>query len=256
MINLSSLAFGAPAAERDISQGLKEYFIESESYRNFRDGKKTIAIGNRGSGKSALFKMLAEHSRQKGYIVIELSPEDYSYEILSKTMARESEGAWAKQGAYAAAWKYIIYVLTMKRLTETGPRLKTSDASKIYTYLRDHHKGFQDNPIALLISYLKRLEGIKIGAYEASLKTRELDKLYKLEELQQLLPALQKLCERKKVLVLIDELDKGWDASEDAKAFVAGLFQASISINQLTPDLRVLISLRRVIRIIRDGSNY
>lgn len=42
----------------------------------------------------------------------------------------------------------------------------------------------------------------------------------------------------------MDELDRGWDASEDAKAFVAGLFQAVVSINELTPSLRVLVSLR------------
>lgn len=245
MINYANLAFGAPAAERDIAQGLKEYFVESESYRNLRDGKKTICIGNRGSGKSALFKMLAEHARSKGFVVIELSPEDYSYEMLSNTMVRESEGSWVKHGAYAAAWKYLIYVLVMKRLTEDSPRLKSKEVDKIYRYLRDNHKGFQENPIALLISYLKRIENIKIGPFQASIKTRELDSLYKLEEINELLPSVKKVCERKKVLVLIDELDKGWDASEDAKAFVAGLFQASISINSLTPNLRVIISLRR-----------
>ena len=44
---------------------------------------------------------------------------------------------------------------------------------------------------------------------------------------------------------LVDELDKGWDASEDAIGFVAGLFQAAISINQRTPNIKVLISLRK-----------
>jgi hypothetical protein len=44
---------------------------------------------------------------------------------------------------------------------------------------------------------------------------------------------------------LVDELDKGWDGSEDAKAFVAGLFQAAISINNNSVTIRVLISLRK-----------
>jgi hypothetical protein len=44
---------------------------------------------------------------------------------------------------------------------------------------------------------------------------------------------------------LVDELDRGWDASEDSKSFVAGLFQACVSINELIPNLRVYVSLRR-----------
>jgi len=51
--------------------------------------------------------------------------------------------------------------------------------------------------------------------------------------------------EKKNVIVLIDELDKGWDSSEDAKAFVSGLFQAAMSINDDAKNIRVFISLRR-----------
>lgn len=43
----------------------------------------------------------------------------------------------------------------------------------------------------------------------------------------------------------IDELDQGWDSSEDAKAFVSGLFQAALSINQLSEQITVYISLRQ-----------
>jgi len=34
------------------------------------------------------------------------------------------------------------------------------------------------------------------------------------------------------ILILVDELDKGWDSSEDAMAFVSGLFQAAIALNR------------------------
>jgi hypothetical protein len=68
--------------------------------------------------------------------------------------------------------------------------------------------------------------------------------LYKLEEINQLLPFLNDLCERFKLSILIDELDKGWDKSEDAVAFVAGLFDAAMHINRKTPNIRVLLSLR------------
>ena len=57
------------------------------------------------------------------------------------------------------------------------------------------------------------------------MKTRELEYLYRLDEIRPLLGPLRKVLEGKRVFVLVDELDRGWDASEDAKSFVAGLFQ-------------------------------
>ncbi len=242
---LKTLSFGAPAAERDISQGLRDYFVESDAYKRVREGKKSIILGNRGSGKSAIFKIVAEQERHSGSLVIDLAPENYSYEMLNSVLTTEDRGSWVKQGAYTAAWKYLIYVLVMKELSKQGAKVKTGPAAQIYAYLRDNHQGGQDNPISVLISYLKRIEGLKIGSWEASVKTRELARLYRLEEVTNLLPALGELCKKRRVLVLVDELDRGWDASEDAKAFVAGLFQACVSINQNTPNLRVYVSLRR-----------
>jgi hypothetical protein len=244
-MELSCLNFGAPAAERDIELGLADYFVETEAFRRVAERKKTILLGNRGSGKSAIFKVLARQARLSGAIVLELSPEDYSYEMLSSTMQSESKGSWAKYGAYSAAWKYLIWVLIMKRVTEMGPKLKTGDGAKIYKYIRDNHATLDRNPIAALISYLKRIEGFKIGTVGIKLKTTELAKLYKLEEIYQLMPALKNVCARRKIFVFVDELDRGWDSSEDARAFVAGLFQACVSINEQIENVTVYVSLRR-----------
>jgi hypothetical protein len=243
--DLTKLSFGAPAAERDINQGLIHDFVESDSFAQLQARKKTLVLGNRGVGKSALFKVLADRERDKNNLVLELAPENYSYEILSQHMASEAQGSWAKQGAYAAAWKYLIYVLVMKAITKAGPSYKSGSAAKIYNFLRDNFKGEQSSPIGILVSYLKRMEGIKIGTYESTVKTRELTSLYRLEEVTTLMPAIDELCQKRKVVILVDELDRGWDASEDAKAFVAGLVQAALSVNDQHQHLTVFVSLRK-----------
>jgi hypothetical protein len=242
---LSGISLGAPAAERDIERGLEDYFVESATYERVRLGSKRIVVGARGIGKSAIFQVLAKRERDAGSYVIELSPEDYSYELLSQTMASEDHGSWAKLGAYAAAWKYLIYVLMMKEISKKRLHLKKDGAGDIYKYVRDNHSNQQSSRLSALVSYLKRLEGIKIGKYEASVKTRELERLYKLEEIQHLLPALREVAGSRRIIVLVDELDRGWDSSEDARAFVAGLFQACISANSLHDNLRVYMSLRQ-----------
>lgn len=244
-MNLKSIDFGAPAAERDIIHGLADYFVESDAYARVANRDKFILLGNRGVGKSAIFKILAYRSRKLGVITIELSPEDYSYEVLSASLRKESEGVWAKHGAFTAAWKYLLLVIVMKALNKDRKGFKSGPAGRIYTYLRDHHKDSPDTPIGVLLSYLKRMEGLKIGPYEAAIKTRELTSLYRLEEIHAFLDDIKELLNKTPVQVFIDELDRGWDASEDAKAFVSGLFQAAISLNEMSVNLTVFVSLRQ-----------
>lgn len=242
-VRLDGLKLGAPAAERD--PGLDHYFVESDAFRRVQDGSKTIIVGNRGVGKSAIFKMLTHRAGTTGAKVIELSPEDHSYELLEQTLLREKQGSWAKAGAFAAAWKYMIYVLVMKEVCAKKFALKKSAANGLYRYIRDRHHDAEMSKFSLLISYLKRLEGVKLGSFDFNLKARKLDQLYKLEEISGLLPDLKEVLDSRPVYVLVDELDRGWDASEDAQAFVAGLFQACTSVNQLSPNLRVYMSLRQ-----------
>jgi energy-coupling factor transporter ATP-binding protein EcfA2 len=241
--NLSQFTFGVPAAERD--DDLYTCFVSSEIYANLREGKKTIVLGNRGSGKSALFRMLAEEEKKRGSLIISLAPEEYSYELLSITMKKEAQGSWAKQGAYSAAWKYLIYILLMKEVIKTGKNLKKGAEASLYSYLRDNHAGTDTNPVGMMVSYLKRMEGLKIGQYEAAMRARELKKLYSLEELESLIPKIDEVAGNRRIFVFVDELDKGWDASEDAMAFVAGLFHAALAINERLKKVRVLVSLRR-----------
>lgn len=246
-MKFENLSFGAPAAERDIGIGLLDYFYETNAFNRIQARQKVIVLGNRGSGKSAIFKVFADKERKSGTIVIELKPEDYSYEMFSTVLSKEHEGSWAKIGAYTAAWKYLLLVLTMKELVRKKPTLKRDAAEKIHVYLRDNHKMEQKNPLDFLLSYLKRIEKVKLGKIDIGFKANDLGTLYKIEELAPLIPSIKELCGIYKVVILIDELDKGWDASEDAKAFVGGLFQACMSINEITERLTVYMSLRQEI---------
>ncbi|MCI5147183.1 MAG: hypothetical protein D3923_17065, partial [Candidatus Electrothrix sp. AR3] len=243
-IDLKKLNFGPPAAERD--DNLTKYFVQSESFNRLYNLEKHIALGNRGSGKTAIFEMIAQKAKiNNKKTVIKLFPEDYSYEILDEVLKSEVEGSWAKQNAYAAAWKYVLFVLAMKAVTKEGAKYKRAAAGRIYTYLRDNHTTQDKNPIGLLISYLKRLEDVKIAKYRAGLKAKSLHKLYKLEEIKNLIGDLDEVSAKRPVLILVDELDRGWDSSEDAKAFVGGLFQATMSINSQMKNIRILLSLRK-----------
>lgn len=244
-LNLRDIQLGSPAAERDTD--LRDYFIESDAFHRVATGPKRIVIGSRGSGKSAIFQQIAQRERAKpNASVIELKPDEYSYELLRETMLSEAHGSWQKQSAYSAAWKYLLYILSIKTIVERNPKpAKKSALAKLKNYIRDNHQGGQHNGFASFISYLKRLEGVKVGKYEAGMRVRELQKLYKLEELEGLIPHLREALEQHSITIFVDELDRGWDESEDAKSFVAGLFQACQALNRESPNMRLFMSLRQ-----------
>ncbi|MEO0985178.1 MAG: hypothetical protein AAFY20_06475 [Cyanobacteria bacterium J06639_14] len=244
-LDIRQLNLGSDSAERDIAVGLADYFYQNSTYHKFFNSDKTILVGNRGAGKSAIFKYMAAAEARKGHLVIELSPEEYSYELLSQYLRSEKEGSWGKQSAYSVAWQYLLYNLTFKTIVDKKRGLLLGGHKNIYNHVKENLKSQNLNSIGTLFEYLKRLEQVKIGSYESFQKSRDLQALYSLEEINDLLPNLKTLLKKTRIKIFIDELDKGWDNSEDAKYFLAGLFQAAQKLNRISPNLRVYISIRQ-----------
>ncbi|MEL6351917.1 MAG: hypothetical protein AAFR58_09140 [Cyanobacteria bacterium J06627_28] len=243
-LDIKSLNLGSVSAERDIDVGLAEYFYENDAYNRFLNGRKTILVGNRGAGKSAIFKYIAAMERKKGNLVLELSPEDYSYELLSEYLRSEKDGSWGKQSAYSVAWQYLLYNLIFKRIAKNKRGLLLGAQKNIYSYVSNSGLDQENSSIGILVNYLKRIERVKVAAYEGGIGS-DLQALYDLEEIKTLLPSLKNVLSNTRITVLIDELDKGWDNSEDAKFFLAGLFQATQKINLFDPSLRIYVSIRQ-----------
>ncbi|MGP1375427.1 MAG: P-loop ATPase, Sll1717 family [Almyronema sp.] len=244
-LDISKLNLGSDSAERDITVGLSEYFYQNSTYHKFLNSHKTILVGNRGTGKSAIFKYIAITEAKKGNLILELSPEEYSYELLCEYLRRESEGSWGKQSSYSVAWQYLLYNLAFSKIVENKRGLLLGPQKDIYNYVRSNPQTQKLNSIGILVSYLKRLEKAKLESQETFSKTRELQTLYSLEEIKGLIPSLKRVLQKTKIKILIDELDKGWDNSEDAQYFIAGLFQATQKINLISPNLKVYVSIRQ-----------
>jgi hypothetical protein len=139
----------------------------------------------------------------------------------------------------------LIYNLIFKEIASRSKGLAIGAKKIIYNYVRDNLKELDISPLGLLVSYLKRLEGAKFGEYQASIKKKDLYQLYELQDIKELLPSLCKILDSLNVFVYVDELDKGWDNSEEAQYFVAGLIQAAQKINIIHDNLRVFVSIRQ-----------
>lgn len=58
---LNHVRFGASVAEHD--NDLKEYFVETLTFKDFIEGEGDIVAGDKGTGKSAIYRILKETYR-------------------------------------------------------------------------------------------------------------------------------------------------------------------------------------------------
>ena len=73
-MEINQIQWGDDSAEKD--PNLLEYFVASEPFRRVAEKTKSIVIGRKGSGKSALRTKLTETFQQEGDMhVINLSPK-------------------------------------------------------------------------------------------------------------------------------------------------------------------------------------
>ena len=99
------------------------------------------------------------------------------------------------------------------------------------------------------VSYLRRVTKIrgKIGPAEGEVgvdSAGELEKLFKMDELLGLVPALRRVLRRTPFIVFIDELDQSWNNSETANKFLVSLLTAAIQLRGIDANLHILVFLR------------
>lgn len=236
----SRLRFGADVAERD--EGLKRYFISTESFRSVKQHQRHVVVGPKGSGKSAMLKALSSDDLH----TLVITPEHYATEVLEVLqkgpMATELAG-------FTATWKYTLLIEIFRKLVQINagePRA----IGEMRQYLRERgHLGGDLSLFERFLSYLRRITQIKgkVGPVEAEVgvdPAGELGKLFKMEELLELLPSLQKVLRRTPFTVYIDELDQGWNNTETANQFLLSLLTAAIQLRGISEQLHVVVFLR------------
>jgi hypothetical protein len=236
----SGLNFGADVAEQD--SGLARYFITTPSYLSIQSGQRHLVIGPKGSGKSAILRELTKHIGES----LVITPEHYATDVLDAVTKTPLN---TELTAYITTWKYTLLIEIFRCLVQTATGDATAIA-EIRKYLGIH--GLLGTDLSLFerfVGYLRRITRIrgKIGPTEAEIgleNARELEKLFKLDELLALVPALRRVLRRKGFTVLIDELDQSWNNSETANQFLIALLTAAIQLRGIDPNLHVVVFLR------------
>jgi hypothetical protein len=114
---LQSLRIGDPTAENEMAT-LSEYYLQTDEYQRALQGSVNLAVGRKGSGKTALFIQLRDKNRRdKRNVVVDLRPEGYQLiKLKEDILAYLSEGS--RQHLIIAFWEYLILLEVAYKLLE------------------------------------------------------------------------------------------------------------------------------------------
>jgi hypothetical protein len=242
-----NLEFGYDVAERD--QGLMAYFVSTHAFARANSGDATVIIGPKGSGKTAILRALQSERGAADCIVI--TPEVFATSMLRQVL-ESNDDIWDEEQAFVATWIFTILVEVFKRVAANPKGVPNSALRALRAFLRDNTAYEELDLFSRFIGYLKKIEGVKLGPFELAVKTRMLQELFSLAPLYELVPKLRGV--GGEILILLDELDQGWDNTAHANRFVGALLRAGLKIQSLGLRAHVVTFLRSEIFDIVKGN--
>jgi len=239
-MKLSQINWGDDSAEKD--PNILKYFVASAAFARLKNRQKNILVGRKGSGKSAVRKKLEEVFQQEEHThVINLSPKFNS--IRSLLNDKEIATGFGEEIFFQHTWLRQILLDCLCRVGHSA-RGKYAEASvdfarHISVELNRTSKDIVEN-IADVLSRIKAKVG-NLGDFGLALE-KELRSIAELDALEHHFAELSGSGAR--FVVLIDDLDLGWNNSDTANNLLLGLLSASNYLASLTQNIYLCIFLR------------
>ena len=251
---LRSLYFGKDDAESDIAAGglLRDGLLKTAAYNNAITGRKTLIIGRKGSGKSAICVGLRE-APPAGLTVSVVTPDEISADEIRRF---ELQGITPEQSK-ALMWRYLFAIQVAKclvRHVDTAHDRQSQAVKQLRRFLADNGEhceiGFNQK-FWRIIDRLK--SSISLSAFGASVKVEVAPSEgiclnNTLDALEANILDAQKsigcTCPYQAHLMLVDQIEKVWSNDARSDSMVTGLLLASKDIAAKFTGLRCVVLLR------------
>lgn len=240
--DLRGLQIGEYLAENESEGLVQDYFVETAPYHEAISGNSIIFVGRKGTGKTAnLIKMSSVLREDTRNLVCIIKPIAYELQGIVELLRRYKEKD-TKGYVLESLWKFlIISEMAVSAVQEilNRPSAIIYDHEVPLMALYDRPDGLLKEDftvrlekcvmalMALNQSAIKTVEGLRLAISEAIHRSI-------LSELRVVLGRALK--EKKRVSILIDNLDKAWDKQSDLlllSEFLLGLLSVA---NRITAE--------------------
>ena len=86
---------------------LEKYFLDNGYWDRIVNNRVFFVVGKKGTGKSAIFRMIENESINKGSIVVNKDFGEFPFEKLLKL----NDDSFAKPNQYQTIWRNVIFCL-------------------------------------------------------------------------------------------------------------------------------------------------
>ena len=139
---LRNIYLGHPDALQD--NDLLRYFVQTKEFEDAIEGRRSIFIGRRGSGKSANFQAIrAEITGHPKTVNVEILPDDFQLEQITSVLSKATNLPDPRL-TFQSIWNYVLTTEILKALAEKTDRLFYSADDVSRNNLRNIYKSEYD----------------------------------------------------------------------------------------------------------------
>lgn len=246
ILELSDVDFGHGTAE--LESHLKEYFLETESYQRVFDGRRSIVIGRKGTGKTALAKYFSENENPSFQYVVRIEASHSTYVKVDENLRSYTSQIKNLDSSFKMGWLFTAVLSLVERLSHEKRMYVTKDERNLYKFAKAHYMYTADDPISSIAGYvfnwIRHLKSV--GPVTREGYQMEQNVIFDEPRLLKLLTsAIERINNQgRTVFLFFDKLDERWDGSELYISFLQGLLLAIKDIKATGLNVRPVILLR------------
>ncbi len=216
---LPNLELGAPAAENEMTR-LSNYYFETDEYKRTLQGVIRLAVGRKGSGKTALFFQVRDRVRQhKQNVVLDLKPEGHQLKRFREVIQLLGEAV--QEHVATAFWEYVLLLEICHKLLQKDRSLhkRNHDLYEPYRRLEELYSNdelieeadFSERILNLVHRISNEYQQKYSSIEKPYLKVKDVNQLIYKHNIPSLRDELVKYLKNKgAVWILFDNIDKGW----------------------------------------------
>lgn len=234
-LTLRNIDLGSLEAESD--PRLSEYFVQTPYVADLIGNRRTLFLGRKGSGKSAVFTQLDHLLDAQGHaeaIIVRLTPDQYAWDTLR---SYEEQGLMLDQ-AHSNAWKYTLALQAAAALVRDKLSLSTEEAREavdvLGRFVGDNYKSAPPTLGTAAASLLAGLRKLNLSAFgfEFGMEREGAAEMPVTPAVATaMLEAIARVTSDVTLVVALDRLDDSWDGSERSHALLIGLLKAAREVN-------------------------
>lgn len=220
---------------------LDRAFFESPDYRTLLETTRTpVVVGRRGTGKSATAYKLEKHfsTLDKTRVITIRHDEDQIIGIRPLLMLFGDRFNHIKRGAFLT-WKYAIYLTIIESI---APFYKLKKLPQ-YQFFDQHLEKWKKLRGSFSTKYRLMLKSCteKYATPEDRIASMAID--LEISELEERLDEALSVTNTR-IVLLVDQMDEGYEPDDLGTAFVDGVTQAVIDCNDHRDNISAMIFLR------------